>query len=481
MRLSRLLENLELQNMIPDCEVGKVVNDSRKVEPGDVFVCILGFAMDGHDYAKAALEKGAAAVVCQRDLGLEKQILTADTHKAYSQMAANFYGNPSKRLRLIGVTGTKGKTTVTHLIKAVLTSAGKKVGLIGTVQNEIGDEILHAESTTPDAMELESLYRRMVDAGCEYCVMEVSSHALDQERIGDSRYEAAAFTNLSHEHLDYHKDMESYFLAKKKLFSRCDTAVISLDDPYGRRLAEEIACPLMTVSLGDQAADLYAFDVKHQPDSVGFRFSYQGVESGMRFSMPGDFSVRNALVAMGICLQLGVCLETIAKALSKVKGVRGRNEIIPTGRDFTVISDYAHSPDSIENILSALKETVAGRLVALFGCGGDRDRAKRPLMGAAAAAHADYLYITSDNPRTEEPEAIIQEILPGVEGCGTPYEVIVNRREAIYKAIADAMPGDTIVLCGKGHEDYQIIGHEKSHFDEREVVAEALKALEKEV
>ncbi|HIV18883.1 MAG TPA: UDP-N-acetylmuramoyl-L-alanyl-D-glutamate--2,6-diaminopimelate ligase [Candidatus Merdivicinus intestinigallinarum] len=477
MKLSELLANIETSGPIEDREIRNMTCDSRQVGQGDVFVCIAGGTADGHDFARKALEQGAAAVVCQRDLGIPGQILTPDTRKAYSRMAANFYGNPSKKLRLIGVTGTKGKSTVATLIKAVLMAAGKKVGLIGTIQNEIGDKIIPADKTTPDALELESLYADMVKEGCEYCVMEVSSHALDQNRIGDSHYEVAVFTNLSHEHLDYHKTMENYFEAKAKLFSICDTAVINADDPYGQRLLSQCACPALAFSMKEGRAGLRAFDVQHHPDSVDFRFCYEGVEGKLKFAMPGDFSVRNALAAMGACLQLGVCLDTITGALRTVAGVRGRNEIIPTGRDFTVICDYAHSPDSIENILSSLKETVHGRLVALFGCGGDRDRTKRPLMGAAAAAYADFVYVTSDNPRTEDPEAIIQEILPGVEGRGVPYAVIPDRREAIFQAIRDAKPGDTIVLCGKGHEDYQVIGHEKRHFDEREIVAEALAAL----
>ena len=477
MKLSELLANIETSGPIEDREIRNMTCDSRQVGQGDVFVCIAGGTADGHDFARKALQQGAAAVVCQRDLGIPGQILTPDTRKAYSRMAANFYGNPSKKLRLIGVTGTKGKSTVATLIKAVLMAAGKKVGLIGTIQNEIGDKIIPADKTTPDALELESLYADMVKEGCEYCVMEVSSHALDQNRIGDSHYEVAVFTNLSHEHLDYHKTMENYFEAKAKLFSICDTAVINADDPYGQRLLSQCACPALAFSMKEGRVGLRAFDVQHHPDSVDFRFCYEGVEGKLRFAMPGDFSVRNALAAMGACLQLGVCLDTITGALRTVAGVRGRNEIIPTGRDFTVICDYAHSPDSIENILSSLKETVHGRLVALFGCGGDRDRTKRPLMGAAAAAYADFVYVTSDNPRTEDPEAIIQEILPGVEGRGVPYAVIPDRREAIFQAIRDAKPGDTIVLCGKGHEDYQVIGHEKRHFDEREIVAEALAAL----
>ena len=474
MKLQELMKNTGAAG-VPDREATGVVNDSRQVKPGDVFVCIRGAQSDGHRYAAAAAAQGAVAVVCEEDVGFENQILVPDTHLAYSRMASNFYGNPEKKLRLVGVTGTKGKTTVTSLIKRILTQSGQKVGLIGTIQNEIGEQVIHAENTTPDAMELESLYARMVEAGCTFCVMEVSSHALDQQRIGDSHYETAVFTNLSHEHLDYHRDMEDYFEAKAKLFAICDSAVINRDDEYGRRLLERHP-EAMTFSL-EEEADLTAKEIVCHAESVDFLLCAGGVESRVHFGMPGRFSVRNALAAAGACLQLGVSLNTIISALSSTSGVRGRIETIPTGRDFTVITDYAHSPDSLENVLSSLKETVKGRLVALFGCGGDRDRTKRPLMAAAAARHADALIITSDNPRTEDPQAIIDEILPGLEGFSVPYTVIVNRREAIFHAVRTAQPGDTIVLAGKGHEDYQIIGHEKFHFDEREVVAEALAAL----
>ncbi|MBC8559964.1 UDP-N-acetylmuramoyl-L-alanyl-D-glutamate--2,6-diaminopimelate ligase [Fumia xinanensis] len=477
MLLSALLDEVQVLSDYEDRDVGTVVNDSRNIKPGDVFVCINGAAADGHTFADAALQKGASAIVCERDLGLKEQILVPDTHLAYSKMAANYYGNPSKKLRLIGVTGTNGKTTTTKLIKSVLTGIGKKVGLIGSIQNEIGDEVVHAEQTTPDAMELEGLYARMADAGCEFCVMEVSSHALDQRRIGDSHYEVAVFTNLTQDHLDYHKTMENYFEAKAKLFDICDSAVINYDDPYGQRLLKTVSCPMSTVSMESQDADLHASDVVYHPDGVEYRFDYQGVVSKVSFGMPGIFSVKNSLTAIAVCLRLGICIEKAVDGINMAQGVRGRSEIVPTGRDFTVICDHAHTPDGLENILSALKQTTRGRLIALFGCGGDRDRLKRPLMAKSSAKFADMLIVTSDNPRTEDPKAIIDDILPGLDGLDIPYEVIVNRKEAIFYAVQNARPCDTIVLAGKGHEDYQIIGHEKHHFDEREIVAEALKTL----
>ena len=462
-----------------DCEITSITCDSRQAGKGSMFVCIHGGNVDGHTFAAAALEKGAACVVTEHKLGLEREITVSDTHDFYGRAASAFFGHPSRSMQLVGVTGTKGKTTVTSLIKRILTDAGNLVGLIGTIQNEIGETVIHAENTTPEAMELESLYAQMRDAGCGYCVMEVSSHALEQQRIGDSWYQTAVFTNLSHEHLDYHGDMESYFAAKKKLFTRCNSAVIGIDDPHGRTLLEQLPqlagkeIPVLTFS-AENEADLSAKDIVCHPESVQFTLVYKGKEYPVHFAMPGLFSVRNALAAAGACLQLGLEMEQIVSSLGRVTGVKGRIEIIPTGRDFTVITDYAHAPDPLENVLSSLKETVRGRLVCLFGCGGDRDRTKRPLMAAAAAKYADFVIVTSDNPRTEDPQAIIDEILPGLEGYDTPHVTIVNRREAIYYAVRNAQPGDTIVLAGKGHEDYQIIGHEKFHFDEREVVAEAL-------
>jgi len=483
MLLSKLLQDMDI-DICPqrDAEVTDIVCDSRRVTPGAVFVCIRGAVTDGHKYAGMAAEKGAVCVVCEESVGLENELVVSDTHAFYAKAAAAFYGHPAKSLRLIGVTGTKGKTTVTTLIKKILTDAGHKVGLIGTVQNEIGDRVIHAENTTPEAMELEGLYAAMRDEGCDFCVMEVSSHALEQQRIGDSHYEVAAFTNISHEHLDYHGDMESYFAAKKKLFARCDAAVIGIDDEHGRKLLAELPeiagkeLPVTTFAVGE-AADFTAKDIVCHPDRVDFTLVCAEGEYPVQFKMPGVFSALNALTAVAVCRKLGLSMEAIAASLETVTGVKGRVEVIPTGRDFTVLTDYAHAPDPLEKVLMALKETVRGRLVCLFGCGGDRDRTKRPLMAAAAAKYADFVIVTSDNPRTEDAQAIIDEILPGLEGTDTPHITIVNRREAIYYAVQNALPGDTIVLAGKGHEDYQIIGKEKFHFDEREVVADALKEM----
>ena len=475
MKLYELLRDVDCGLLRENLTISSVTCDSRKVEKGSLFICISGEHFDGHDHAQESLEKGAAAVVCERDLGLDCQIITPNTRMAYGIICANWFGNPANSLKLIGVTGTNGKTTVTSLIKNVLTACGLKTGLIGTIQNEIGEEILPTDKTTPDAYDLQALFRKMADAGCEYTVMEVSSHALDQCRIGNIHFDVAVFTNLTQDHLDYHKTMEHYFAAKRRLFDITEVGVINIDDDYGRELSLSAGCSVVTCSLNNPNADFYATNIECVSDGVSFHFSCNNIMSRIHFAMPGLYSVQNALAAAAVCREVGISIEKIAETLNNCTGVKGRSEIIPTGRDFTVICDYAHTPDGLLNILPSMKQFAKGRLITLFGCGGDRDKRKRPLMGEAAAQHSDFVIITSDNPRTEEPMAIIEDIIPGVEKFQTPYIVCPNRREAIAYAINHAQPGDVIVLAGKGHEDYQVIGTEKIHMDEREIVAEALR------
>lgn len=478
MKRSELLKQIEYETSLADIEITAVTNDSRRVTPGCLFVCIAGEHFDGHEHAAESLQKGAAAVVCERDLGLSEQILVKDSRAAYGIICANWFGNPAERMKLIGVTGTNGKTTVTTLIKNVLMACGIKTGLIGTIRNEIGETVLPTDKTTPDAMDLQRLLAQMADEGCEYAVMEVSSHALDQHRIGNLHFNIAVFTNLTQDHLDYHKTMENYFNAKRKLFDISDIGVINTDDVYGRQLSLLAKSEVVTCSLHNPKADFYASEIQCRPDRVIFHMEYRDISSRVEFPMPGLYSVQNALAVLAVCREVGISIENITKTLATSCGVKGRSEIIPTGRDFTVICDYAHTPDGLENILPSLRPFAEGRLVTLFGCGGDRDAAKRPLMGEAAARHSDFVIVTSDNPRTEDPEKIIADILPGVEKYKTPYVVLPNRREAILYAVKNAQPHDTIVLAGKGHEDYQVVGTEKRHFDEREIVREALDALE---
>jgi len=477
MKLLELLEN-NAQTTLGNIEISSVTDNTKKVTEGSLFVCVKGGRFDGHTAAAEMLEKGAAAVVCERDLGLgDRQILTDNSRRLYGQFCSAGFGHPERKMTLIGVTGTNGKTTTTSVIKHILMTNGFKTGLVGTIQNEIGDEIVHTENTTPMAFELMELFDRMYNAGCKYVVMEVSSFGLVQNRIGSSFFDAAVFTNLTQDHLDYHKDMEDYYQAKKLLFGICRTALINTDDEYGRRLFSETDCEKLAFSIKEKA-DVYAADIKIGSSGTSFRLCTPQGEYPVNLKMTGMFNVSNVTAAMEVCMKLGLSPESVISAAESCSGVKGRCEIIPTGRDFTVICDYAHTPDAVENILRSVKEYTEGRLICLFGCGGNRDAAKRPKMAAAAAKYADMLVVTSDNPRNEEPEAIIRDILMGLEGTDVPYDVVTDRREAIYHSLKIAQSGDIIVLAGKGHEDYQILADNVHiHFDEREVVAEGLKLL----
>ena len=387
--------------------------------------------------------------------------------------------SPVKPGAIIAVTGTNGKTTITNLIKHILTENGRKVGLIGTIQNEIGDEIVHTDNTTPFVYDLMALYAKMAEAGCDDVVMEVSSFGLVQQRIGETHFAAAVFTNLTQDHLDYHGTMENYYQAKKLLFSRCDTAVIDTDDDYGKRLYSEVTCSKIAYGSSNQA-DFYADAIKLRADGTSFWLCCGGKSYPVDLHLTGMFNVSNALAAVAACCAVGMSVDDVRKALETCTGVRGRCEVIPTGRDFTVICDYAHTPDAVENILRSVKEYTKGRLICLFGCGGNRDATKRPKMAKAAAKYADFLVVTSDNPRDEEPEAIIADILAGLTDSDVPYEVVTDRKEAILRSMQLAQPEDVIVLAGKGHEDYQVLkGGVHIHMDEREIVRECLPLVPK--
>ena len=477
MKLSELLSAVCAVPAAREAEITGITCDSRRVEPGWAFVCIAGTGIDGHRFAGQAAQAGAAAVIAEKDVGLPCQFLVESTRKAWAQMCAAWFGHPADRLRLVGITGTNGKTTTTYMLKAIMEACGHKVGLIGTIQNMIGERVLPAGHTTPDPYDLQSMLALMAAEGCTYGVMEVSSHALDQDRVEGCVYDAAVFTNLTQDHLDYHKTMENYLEAKKRLFRQCRTAVINLDDEWSPRLREGLDCRVVTYSAGRDEADYTARNIRQRPDGVDFELVGTGVIGRVRLGIPGEFSVYNAMAAASCALTLGMPFATVVDALSRAAGVKGRAEIVPTGRDFTVIIDYAHTPDGLENICKTLKKCTEGRLITVFGCGGDRDKGKRPKMGAIAAAWSDELVITSDNPRTEDPMAIIQDILSGLEGSKLPRTVIENRPEAIRWAVTHARPGDTVLLAGKGHETYQVLAEGIIHLDEREVVAEALREL----
>lgn len=475
MKLSTLLQGVEVlkSTASPDMEIETVVYDSRKVTKGSLFVAISGFASDGNRFIPMAMEKGAAAVVTAKEPEEEiPYVLVSRDRLALALIGANFYGHPGKSMTLIGVTGTNGKTSVTLLLKHILeTALGAKVGLIGTMENLIGKEVIPTERTTPESIELQGLFARMRDAGCQYAVMEVSSHAIALDRVGGLRYDVAAFTNLTEDHLDFHKTMDAYCDTKAELFRRCDRAVINRDDAYAPRIMAKAACPVLTTS--ERPGDgLYGKDIVLLSDGIRFTAVYGEQTARVTLPIPGRFTVYNALTVLGIALQLGIPLRDSAGALATAEGVKGRIEVVPTpGKPYTVLIDYAHTPDGLENVLSSVRDFCRGRVIAVFGCGGDRDPMKRPIMGKIGTDLADYAVITSDNPRTEEPMKILQDIVKGILPDKKNYEIIENRPSAIRRAMDIAKKYDIIILAGKGHETYQEIHGVKHHLDEREVVA----------
>ena len=474
MRLNQLLAGVALtERRAGDVECSGICYDTRTMVPGCLFVALPGYKTDGHKYIAQALEQGAAAVLCQHPPeGEGPWLVTPDARAALAAVSANWFGHPARDLTLLAVTGTNGKTTTTYLLKAMLEGVlGARVGLIGTNQNMVRDEVLPAHRTTPESWEVQQLLREMADAGCTHVVMEASSHALVLHRLDGLRFRAGIFTNLTQDHLDFHGTMEAYRDAKGLLFRQSDTAVLNLDDEAGRYFARTVAVPRLTYSERRDEADLTAKNLRLFPDRVEFEAVAEGAISRVRLPIPGGFTVYNALGVLTCGLALGLPLADCADALAKAPGVKGRIEVVPVPADFAVIIDYAHTPDALENILTTVRDFTAGRVICLFGCGGDRDRTKRPQMGAIAGSLADVAVVTSDNPRTEEPEAIIRDILPGLEGTAAEVVVEPDRRAAIRRALSLAKPGDTVVLAGKGHETYQEVGTRVLHLDEREEVA----------
>ena len=478
MKLRELIRDLEILGLTadPETEITGVCYDSRAVEPGDLFVAVRGFTADGHRFIPKALEKGAAAVLCEE---LPEQtgpyVRIADCRCGLALASSAFYGYPSRSMTMIGITGTSGKTSSSYLVKHLLESGlGAKVGLIGTNGHMIGDTFLHSEFTTPESCDLQRLFRRMADEGCSHVVMEVSSHSLSLERVAGIRFHVGMYTNLSQDHLDFHGDMEHYAAAKKLFFSRCDTLCVNADDAWAEFMCRGEKGPFLFYGTGDNA-ELRAENIRQSAGGVSFTARLGDQTAETRLAIPGLFSVYNALGVMAIGLSLGMSLSDCAAAMGSASGVKGRLELLPTDGDYEIVIDYCHKPDALEKVLKTLRPGTRGRLIALFGCGGDRDRLKRPIMGRIAAQYADLCIVTSDNPRTEDPDAIIGEILEGMKDSTTPTQVICDRREAIAWAIDNVRPGDVILLAGKGHEDYQVVGHEKRHMDEREIVSDCLR------
>jgi len=479
MKLRALLDGVEVIESTADLclEIGDISYDSRKTKPGDLFVAITGFESDGHAFIASAVEKGALAVICESTPSVDiPYVLVENSRAVLAFTSANLFGKPAEKMKIIGVTGTNGKTTSTMLIKHMIEKCENvKVGLVGTNQNMIGYRVLHTEHTTPESYELQKLFGEMTDEGCAYVVMEVSSHSLALSRVEGICFDVGLFTNLTQEHLDFHKSMDEYAGVKARLFTHCKKGAVNLDDEYAALMLDRAECEMMTYSVNRDEAELVAKDIKLLPTGVRFCALSTNVLERVKLGIPGRFSVYNALGVISVGMLLGYSVSQCADALDTAQGVKGRVEVVPTDGEYAILIDYAHTPDALENVLKSMKEVTEGRVVALFGCGGDRDKTKRPVMGAVAADCADFVIVTSDNPRTENAEAIIEDILVGLEGAKTPKKVIPDRREAIAWAIDHHKPGDVIVLAGKGHETYQIIGKEKHHMDEREIVAEHIE------
>ena len=486
MELKKLLAGIENFKTKGDIEIDikKVVSNSKKVVPNSLFVAVRGYDFDGHQYVGEAIEKGATAVMLDMSADFKNikipngvtVIITDDTRKALARVSCNYFGNPSRYFKLIGVTGTKGKTTTTYMIKSILEKAGHKVGLIGTIANYIGDECLGESSrTTPESLELQELFYKMARAKCEYVIMEVSSQSLKLSRVDGCNFDYGIFTNLYKDHISTkeHADMNEYFESKLKLFQMCPRAFINSDDFKCNKIIKGAPnCNINTYAV-DNKADLLAKDITITNISVDFKVKLGQRNERIKVNIPGRYSVYNALAAISLTTALGVDVEKIKEGLENII-VPGRNELVPNKEDLPIMLDYAHTAESLENILQASKTYTPGKVICVFGCGGDRDKEKRPRMGEVAGRLADYTIVTTDNPRSEEPEDIIKDIEKGIEKTKGKYEIVVDRREAIAKAIKMMGKRDLVILAGKGHETYQEINGEKFPFDERVIIKDIL-------
>lgn len=482
MILKSLLNGLDYE-VIKGNEESKVQNiryDNRKIEQGDAFVCVKGFKVDGHSFIGDAIKKGAKTLIVQEDVSVQEDITiikVRDTRKALAIMSSNYFGNPKDKLKIIGITGTNGKTTSAFIIKSILEKAGFMTGLIGTIANYIGNKKVDAVRTTPESYELHELFKNMVDAGVEYCVMEVSSHSLELDRVYGVQFEEGIFTNLTRDHLDFHKTFENYYNAKFKLFERSNHSIINLDDPYGANIVKDIEerglkTKVSTFSI-EKESDFKAFEIKSHSNGSEFKVNLESIEE-FSINIPGEYNIYNSLGCIICAYNLNIPMDKIKEGLSDVV-IPGRCELVAKEKNlpYSIIIDYAHTPDGLENILSTVKAFTKNRMISVFGCGGDRDKVKRPQMGKIGCELSDIAIITSDNPRSEEPMDIINDIVKPLNYDN--FVIEVNRKEAIRKAMNMALEGDVIVIAGKGHETYQILKDETIHFDEREVVYDILE------
>ena len=484
MKLKELLNQLNYKILSGsiDTEIENIQYDSRNIKSNDIFFAIQGYSTDGHKFIKSAIEKGANTIVFDKEF--EEQNMYKDitfikvdnSRKALAIASSNFYGNPKDKLKLIGITGTNGKTTSTFMIKSILEKADFKVGLMGTISNYIGDKKIHSERTTPESLEIHKLFKDMVEDGVDYCVMEVSSHSLYLDRVYGIEFNEGIFTNLTQDHLDFHKTFENYYNSKLILFKNSVNSVINIDDKYGERILKDSDGKTTTYSI-KKHSDLKAENVELHPRGVEFDVDFKGNKEKIEIHIPGEYNVSNSLGSILACLNEGINLDTIKMGLENLKGVPGRCEIVTREYNlgYDVIVDYAHTPDGLDNILKTARDFTKGNLISVYGCGGDRDKAKRPIMGKIGTELSDIAIVTSDNPRTENPSSIIDDIIKGV--ISDNYIVVENRRDAIKKAMSMAEKDDVIVVAGKGHEDYQILKDKTIHFDEREVIKEIIEEL----
>lgn len=478
MLLSALLKGVG--NILPsqDVEIENVTDKLSEVKKNTLFVCIDGDSFDGNDFIPYAEKKGAVAVISEKATKAKISVKVPSSRKALSVIAANFYGNPAKKLKIIGITGTNGKTTTSFLVRHILESAGKKCGLTGTIQKFTGTKSFSSTLTTPEPLELQKIFCEMAENGCEYCVSEISSQALSQSRTEGVHFCASAITNITPEHLNYHLNMENYISAKLHLFDSSDFAVLNIDDKNISNNKNKINCRWISVSLKERTADYFAENIMSTAAGVEFDLLHDKIYKAF-IPLPGIYNVYNALCAVAVCSQMGIDIQMCIDALKLFRGVEGRCEKIPTNRDFSVIIDYAHTPDGLENIISSAREFTENRIITVFGCGGDRDKSKRSVMGKIAGELSDIAVVTDDNPRTENPVRIICSILEGLGNTKCHYAVVSDRKDAIGLALKIAEKGDTVLILGKGHEKYQITSNGKIPFDEKEIIQEFLKQDEK--
>ena len=486
MELKAIIEGTEFEILKgnTDINIVDIEDDSRKISKDNMFIAIEGYTVDGHDFIEGALENGANCVVVQKDIQVDKDGVTLikvkDTMEALARYSSRFYGKPSKRLDLIGVTGTNGKTSITYMIKSIFEAAEKKTGIIGTMGSIIDDKIIDNKNTTPESLTIQKQLREMVDTNIKHCVMEVSSHSLDMKRVEYMDFKIGIFTNLTEDHLDYHITMENYFNSKLKLFNRTQKYnIVNIDDPYGKKIIDEIKNNIPIITYGiDEKADVYATDIIYHTKGVDFTLNTTKGSIPIKLNLLGKFSVYNALAAITCGIIYGMDLLTIKKGIESIMGIKGRFEIVPIDKDYSVIIDFAHTPDGLEKVLTTVDQFAQGRKIVVFGAGGNRDKAKRPIMGEVVAKHADICIVTSDNPRFENPDKIIEDIIVGVERVKGNYVAIVDRKEAIKYALLNAEPKDTILLAGKGHETYTIIEDKIIPFDEKQIVLDILRDME---